>query len=178
MNKKTIFFFLLFFTFIVFLLQGFNFKKMFRKEEFPRPHPIKFTEKDFIELTITSFFKYLNQKQILPALEFVSVTYTDNSSGNFNECKREIKNFVEVKRFQRVDVDYSNFEVSVNGNTSSVKFRVKKQSPNNEWKEIIFELEKIQGIWKIISFSCFFEILNESEQKSTHKKIGLQGGKK
>ena len=179
MNRKTIFFLLLFLTSLGLLLSGFNLKRiMFSKEEFPRPHPIQFTDEDFVELAITSFFKYLNQKQFLPTLEYVSMDYTDASGKNFNECKREIKTFIEAKKIQSIDVDYSNFEAFINGDTAFVRCKIKRHSPNNVWEEMTFKLKKKMNVWKIVSFSKFFEILNKNEQNRIEERIGSKGGGK
>lgn len=179
MNRKTIFFLILFLTSLGLLLSGFNLNRnMFSNEKFPRPHPIQFTDEDFIELAITSFFKYLNQKQFLPTLEFISKGYADNSRRSFNECKREIKTFIEAKKIQSIDVDYSNFEAFVDGDTAFVRCRIKKHSPNNEWEKMTFKLKKKINVWQIVSFSKFFEILNKNEQNRIEKRIVLEGGGK
>ena len=177
MSRKTKIVFGLSLVFLGLLLSGFTLN-IFRNAKLPKPHPIQFTDKNFVELTITSFFKYLNQKRLLPAIEYVSRDYADISGRNFNECTREIKTFIEIKNHQRISVDYSNLEVFINGNKASVKCGIKKHNPAADWTEVTFKLKKEKNIWKIVSFSGLFEALNKNEQESIEKENGFKGGKK
>jgi len=144
------------------------------RDAFPKPHPIKFGDREFAELTITSMLHYINNRNMIATVELFSLEYVDSKGRGIDDCRQNIEAYLRNSGFEKIMIDFSKIELVSKDDITEVRLKMRKSNCHAKWKKIIIILRNEKGNQRIFSSSQLLELLNE--RKSQIPKSDSQDG--
>ena len=141
-----------------------------RRNSFIKFHPVRFNEKDFVELKTTSFLRDIKDRNIKAISGYFLSNETDRTIKEFNTLLNNAKEGEKTIPFDNISLE--KMDVKVKGNKAYVFLEKSDREEQSNKREADIVFFKKGKSWKIISFPNLFrkqEIINKGQKKVIKK---------